>query len=287
MEITYFQAILTGLIQGITELFPVSSLGHAVLVPAWIGGSWRDFTTDPNSPYLAFTVALHFASALALLFIFRNRWFKLIAGGIQSISGKRTNNSRIFWRIVIGTIPVAAIGLIFEHQLRDLFAKPEASAIFLTINGFILFTAEKISSKTSKSKNNENEDSELLEHITIPAAITIGFGQSLALFSGISRFGITMSAGMLRKLSHHVASDFAFLLALPVILGAAILKIPDLFEAKYQHLYGPIAVGAAVSFFATYFSISFLVKWFKTRTLYPFALYSLVIGVLSIVRFSI
>lgn len=286
MEITYFQALLTGLIQGVTELFPVSSLGHAVLVPAWIGGTWRDFTTNPNSPYLAFTVALHLASALALFWIFRKRWFALIGGGLNSLRGKSSSNSKIFWRIVIGTIPVATLGFLFEHQLRDLFSKPEASAIFLTINGVILFSAEKLTSKTARSKQNEDEDAELLEHITIPAAITIGFGQSLALFSGISRFGITMSAGMLRKLSHHVASDYAFLLALPVILGAGVKKIPDLLQPEYQHLYGPILVGSVISFIATYFSISFLVRWFKTNTLYPFAIYCLIFGVISIVRFT-
>ena len=286
MEITYFQAIFTGLIQGITELFPISSLGHAVLIPAWVGGSWREFTTNPDSPYLAFTVALHLASSLALFLIFRKRWFALIGGGLNSLRGKTSDSSKIFWRIVIGTIPVAAIGFAFESELRDLFARPEFSAIFLTINGLILFTVEKLTSKTSKSRVNENEDAELLQHITIPVAITIGFGQSLALFSGISRFGITMSAGLLRKLSHHVASDFAFLLALPVILGAGILKVPDLFDSKFEQLYGPIIIGSIISFIATYFSVSFLVKWFKTKTLYPFAIYCLFFGAISVIRFA-
>ena len=286
MEITYFQAIFTGLIQGITELFPISSLGHAVLIPAWVGGSWREFTTNPDSPYLAFTVALHLASSLALFLIFRKRWFALIGGGLNSLRGKTSDSSKIFWRIVIGTIPVAAIGFAFESELRNLFARPEFSALFLTINGLILFTVEKLARKTSKSKINENEDAELLQHITIPVAITIGFGQSLALFSGISRFGITMSAGLLRKLSHHVASDFAFLLALPVILGAGILKVPDLFDSKYEQLYGPIIIGSIISFIATYFSVSFLVKWFKTKTLYPFAIYCLFFGAISVIRFA-
>lgn len=286
MEISYFQALLTGLVQGITELFPISSLGHAVLVPAWIGGTWSEFTTNPKSPYLAFTVALHLASAIALFLVFRKRWFGLIGGGLNSLRGKSTTNSKIFWRIVIGTIPVAALGFVFEHQLRDLFAKPEASAMFLTINGLILFSAERLSANTSKSTPNQNEDAQLIQHITVPAAIMIGFGQSLALLSGISRFGITMSAGMLRKLSHHVASDFAFLLALPVILGAGIVKIPDLLAPEYHNLYGQIFTGSLVSFVATYFSVTFLVRWFKTRTLYPFALYCLIFGGISIVRFT-
>lgn len=287
MEITYFQAILTGFIQGVTELFPISSLGHAVLIPAWVGGSWKEFTTNPDSPYLAVTIALHLASAVALFLVFSKRWFGLIGGGLNSLRGRVNNQSKIFWRIVIGTIPVGALGLLFEDPLKEIFAKPEASAVFLTINGFILIGAERLSNKTSKSKPQENEDEQLLEHITMPVAISIGVGQALALFSGISRFGISMSAGLLRKLSHHVASDYAFLLALPVILGAGILKVPDLFQSQYKDLWGPIFVGSIVSFCATYVSVSFLVRWFKTNTLYPFALYCLIFGFASIVRFTI
>ena len=117
-------------------------------------------------------------------------------------------------------------------------------------------------------------------------ALTIGFGQSLALFAGISRFGITMSAGLMRGLSHRAASDFAFLLALPVILGTSIVKLPKLFAPEYSHMMGPIIAGSITSFIFTYASVTFLVKWFKTRTLYPFAIYCLVVGVASLIRFA-
>ncbi|MEI6120721.1 MAG: undecaprenyl-diphosphate phosphatase, partial [Actinomycetes bacterium] len=147
MTITYFQAILTGFVQGITELFPVSSLGHAVLLPAWIGGSWSKFTSNAESPYLPFTVFLHFASALALFWVFRKRWIELIAAGLGSAKKRKTEAGRVFWLLVIATLPVGIIGLVFEHDLRTLFAKPLAASIFLTINGGILFAAERLSRK--------------------------------------------------------------------------------------------------------------------------------------------
>ena len=286
MDLSYTQAIVTGFIQGITELFPVSSLGHAVLVPAWVGGSWKALTTDANSPYLIITIALHCASALALLWIFRKRWIGLIGGGIKSLQKKPTPEGLLFWRVVLGTIPVAVLGLIFEKSLRELFSKPLASAAFLTVNGCILILAEKFSRKVRNAESIEQEDSEILSRVSPKVALTIGLGQSLALFAGISRFGVTMSAGLVRGLSHKAASDFAFLLALPVILGTSIVKLPKLFAPEYSHLMGPIIAGSITSFIFTYASVTFLVKWFKTRTLYPFAIYCLIVGVASIVRFA-
>ncbi len=286
MEFTYFQAILTGLIQGITELFPVSSLGHAVLVPAWIGGSWSNFTTDPNSPYLAVTVALHAASAIALFLVFRKRWFELIGGAFNSLKGRNSNASRVFWRVFLATIPVAFLGFVFEKKLREIFSSPLAAASFLTINGLLLFTAERLTRRSNKSHVHEDSNGQIVEHLSVPAAMTIGLAQSLALLSGISRFGISMSAGLVKKLSHATASDFAFLLALPVIAGAAFLKVPDLMAPEYKSILGAILAGSVVSFFATYASVTFLVKWFKTKTLYPFAIYCLIFGIASIIRFA-
>ena len=286
MEFTYFQAILTGLIQGITELFPISSLGHAVLIPAWIGGSWSNFTTDSNSPYLAVTVALHAASAIALFLVFRKRWLELLGGALNSLRGKHNNASRVFWRVLLATIPVAILGFAFEESLREVFASPLAASSFLTINGLLLFGAERLTRKSNKSHTNEDSNSQIVEHLSMPAAMTVGLAQSLALLSGISRFGVSMSAGLVRKLSHATASDFAFLLALPVIAGAAFLKLPDLFAPEYRSLLGPILAGSVVSFFATYASVTFLVKWFKTKTLYPFAIYCLLVGLISIIRFA-
>ncbi|MBC7463662.1 MAG: undecaprenyl-diphosphate phosphatase [Actinobacteria bacterium] len=285
MNLTYPQAIITGFVQGITELFPISSLGHAVLVPAWIGGSWKTFTTDPDSAYLSITVALHFASALALFWVFRFRWIHLISGGLQVLAKRPSVGGSVFWRIVIGTIPVAALGFIFEKPLRTLFSKPLASACFLTINGIILIVAERASRKAKSEATEELENIEIARRVSVPVAISIGFAQALALFSGISRFGITMSAGLFRGLSHRAASDFAFLLALPVILGASIVKLPELFTPENADLAGPLLAGSIVSFISTYASVTFLIRYFKSRTLYPFAIYCLILGIVSVIRF--
>jgi undecaprenyl-diphosphatase len=285
MTITYFQAILTGLVQGITELFPVSSLGHAVLLPAWIGGSWSKFTSDAESPYLPFTVFLHFASALALFWVFRSRWIELISHGLGSSIKRKTEAGRVFWLLVIATLPVGIIGLVFEHDLRVLFAKPLAASIFLTINGAILLTAERLSRKKADPVQG-TENHEIVEHISPKVAITVGLGESLALFAGISRFGVTTSVGLLRRLTHSVASDFAFLAALPVILAAAVYKIPEALSSQYAEMRPQMFIGGAVSFIATFFSVKFLVRWFKTRTLYPFAIYCFAIGLISVLKFA-
>jgi undecaprenyl-diphosphatase len=285
MHITYLQAIITGLVQGITELFPVSSLGHAVLLPAWIGGSWSQFTTNGESPYLPFTVMLHFASAIALFWVFRKRWIQLIAAGLGNRAKRASNAGRVFWLLVIATVPVGVVGLAFEHKLRTLFAKPLAAAIFITINGAILFTAERLSRRASKKHVEGEENAEIVEHITTKTAVVVGIGESFALLAGISRFGVTTSVGLLRKLSHHVASDFAFLAALPVILAASVYKIPEALSSQYSYMRGQMLAGAIVSAIATYFSVAFLVRWFKTRTLYPFAIYCFVVGIASIIKF--
>ncbi len=288
MELSYTQSILTGLIQGITELFPISSLGHAVLIPAWVGGSWASFITDPASPYLTVTIALHAASALALFLVFRKRWFSML--GDTFISLRKWNfsshNTRLFLMIIIATIPVALLGFIFEEPLQNLFGDPLPSAFFLTINGLILIAAERLSRKNSAISLHEDAVDNIATHITPVSALAVGFGQSLALFAGISRFGITISAGLLGKMHHSVSAEFAFLLALPVIAGASLLKLPELFTPELRHLAGPVIAGSIVSFAATYFSISFLVKWFKTKTLYPFAIYCLIVGLISILRFA-
>ncbi len=287
MEFSYLQAIITGFLQGITELFPISSLGHAILLPAWVGGSWEKFITDPVSPYLTVTIALHAASALALFLVFRKRWLSLFTGALISIRKRNLKNrdGKLFFMIVLATIPVGVLGIIFEEPLQDLFGKPLASAYFLTANGLILILAERLSRKTSMALTQNDSADEISHHISVPVAITVGFGQSLALFSGISRFGITISAGLLRKMNHTAAADFAFLLALPVIAGASVLKLPELFTPELSHLAGPVIVGSVISFICTYISIKFLVNWFKTKTLYPFAIYCLLVGGISVVKF--
>jgi undecaprenyl-diphosphatase len=297
MSLTYFQAIVIGLIQGVTELFPVSSLGHSVLIPAWLGGSWEKLVLEessPESPYLAFIVGLHVATALALLVLFRRDWVQVIRGFFTSLRYRRleTPYERLAWLIIIATIPVGVLGLLLEHSLRTLFAKPLAAAIFLTINGLILLLGERLRRRAvhPTPETGELDDTELDTDIATTIrkrdALVIGTLQSGALFAGISRSGITMVGGLFRGLDHEQAVRFAFLLATPVILAAGVVKIPDLFGPLGNDIRGQVLVGSAVAFVSAYVAATLLVRWFRTRTLTPFAIYCLVFGGISIVHFA-
>jgi len=286
LSFTYGQAVIIGFIQGITELFPISSLGHAILIPAWIGGSFREFISEENKAYLLITIAMHLASSIALFIVFRKRWIGLIGGTFRAFKLRNFQSTpfRVLSYIVIATIPVGVLGVVFGDYFQSIFGKPEYTAVFLTVNGLLLIAAERLSRRDIATEYLDS-NAEIDHRVNAKSAVVIGFGQSLALFAGISRFGVTMSAGLLRKLNHSVASDFAFLLSLPVIVGASILKLPELFTSDTNELLGQILVGSLVSFVATYFSVSFLVRWFKTKTLYPFAIYCLVVGIASFIRF--
>lgn len=275
------------MIQGITELFPISSLGHAILIPAWIGGSFKEFISDENQTYLLISIAMHLASSFALFLVFRKRWLNLIGGSFRAVKSRNYQSTpfRVLSYVVIATIPVGILGLAFEEYFQQIFGNPSFSAVFLTINGLILITAERLSRRDLAHEFHDS-DAEIDNRVNAKSALVIGFGQSLALFAGISRFGVTMSAGLLRKLNHSVASDFAFLLSLPVILGASVIKLPQLFTTDANQILGQILAGSVVSFICTYISVTFLVRWFKTRTLYPFAIYCLIAGAASFVRFS-
>ena len=286
MTFTYSQAIITAIIQGITELFPVSSLGHAILIPAWIGGSFKDFISEENHSYLLITIAMHLASVIALFLVFRKRWFRILNQTMFSLRKKDYKNPqfRVLSYIIIATIPVGVLGVLFSDFFQSLFGKPLYTGGFLMLNGLILLAAERLVRKNENHLVNDS-DLEIATHLNSKSAFFIGVGQAAALFAGISRFGITMSAGLLRKLNHSTASDFAFLLSLPVILGASIVKLPELFTTEAKNMLGPILVGCLVSGICTYISVKFLVNWFKTRTLYPFAIYCLILGLASVVRF--
>ncbi len=279
---TFLQAGMTGLIQGITELFPISSLGHAVLVPAWLGGSWRVFSDTPQ--YLLIAVAFHLASAVALFIVFAPRWIAILRSVVSWNKG--SSNFKLFWLLVLGTIPVGLIGVAFNNFFQRNFQKPLAAGIFLTINGLILFSAERLTSRRHAHAIPADQNLAIVERVSTGQALIIGVGQSAALFAGISRFGITVSAGMLRGLSRSVAADFAFLLSFPVILGASIVKLPKLGNGDLAGSYGALTFGVAIAFVATIFSVKVLTRWFKSNSLRPFAAYCLVVGLISIIRFG-
>jgi undecaprenyl-diphosphatase len=324
-HLTYLEASVVGLVQGVTELFPVSSLGHNVLIPAIIGGSWaKDLNVaSPESPYLAFIVGLHVATAIALLIYFWRDWIRIIKGFFTSISHRRaeTPDEKMAWMVVLATIPVGLVGLVFEHQFRILFGKPIRAAIFLLVNGLILYAGEKFRTRASlKADADLAEERERTtghaergtashasgqravrqrevsrgveaDHRLAAAgylqALVIGTAQILALLAGISRDGVAMVAGMFRGLSREDAARFAFLLATPVILAAGVLKVPDLTGPLAKGIHGPILVGSILSGLGAYVSVRYLVKYFQTRTLTPFAIYCMLAGTASIIYLSV
>jgi undecaprenyl-diphosphatase len=292
--LSYLQSIVMGFVQGLTELFPVSSLGHGVLVPGWLG--WHNLVGSESansSFFLAFLVGLHVGTALALLIFYRERWMQMAAGigrqwrahpndrarSLVALKDPQMDGDyRLFLLLVLATIPVGLAGLVLEHRLRTLFVKPLDAAIFLTINGVILGLGELL--------RRHRRNAPTLERITPLTAIAVGATQILALFAGISRSGVTMVGGLLAGWDHEESADFAFLLATPVILLAGVLKLPDLLGAVGSGVRVQSLVGAVCAGVAAYVSVRFLVKWFKTKTLWPFAAYCAVAGIASILRFA-
>lgn len=297
-DLSYLQAVVIGALQGVTELFPVSSLGHSILVPAWIGGSWSQLVTQSgsadsgSSPYLAFIVALHVATAVALLVFFARTWVEVIGAFFTVVRTRRveTSTQRLALLIVVATVPVGVTGLALEHTLRTLFAKPLAAAIFLTINGVILLAGERLRrrsvARADVRTGTDDEAGRPLDSLAYREAALIGVFQTFALLAGISRSGIAMVGGLLRGLDHEDAARFSFLLATPVIFAAGVLKLPSLFGPAGQGIGGQVVVGALVAGVAAYGAVRFLTRYFTTRTLTPFAVYCLVAGVASIVRFA-
>ena len=290
--LTFWRAIVIGLLQGVTELFPVSSLGHSVLVPALIG--WDDLVkaqSQGESFYLAFLVALHVGTALALLVYFRSVWIKIIGGLLGSLRERRvtTPDARLGMLLIVATIPTGVVGLAFEHSLRTLFAKPAAAAIFLTINGGILLLGEALRRRVAAGAGYGGDGfsgGRSIESLSYAEAVFIGFTQIGSLFAGISRSGITMVGGLMRGLDHEDAARFSFLLATPIILAAGVYKLPDLMGHLGDGVRGQALVGAVVAAFAAYFSTRFLVRFFETQSLTPFGIYCLAAGAFCIVRFA-
>ncbi len=291
--LSYFQAIILGLLQGVTELFPISSLGHTVLLPTILG--WHSVVQAQQarqSYYLAFVVGLHVATALALIIFFRKTWIKIVGGILNSVKTRKieTPYQRLGWLLILGTIPAGLVGLIFEKLFRSLFAHPLAAAIFLMLNGIILIMGEKMIRNVKVSASLENNSSSdtvkiNLSKMSIKQALFVGSAQILALFAGISRSGVTMVAGLKTGLDHEEAAQFSFLLATPIILAAGVYKLPLLFGPAGKNIIGPVVVGSLVAGVAAYLSVKFLVAYFEDKNLIPFAIYSLIAGALAFIYF--
>jgi undecaprenyl-diphosphatase len=297
VHLTFFQAIVMGLVQGFTELFPVSSLGHGVLVPALLG--WHNLVSSQSASqsfFLVFLVGLHVGTAIGLIFFYRNTWAALMSGLGRQLSKTRSEGVSTMWQLrnpdmdasyrlllilAIGSVPVGIAGLFLEHALRVLFAKPLAAAIFLTINGVILLVGEALLRSRGRHVRQRN-----LDTMTVGGALAIGSSQVFALLAGISRSGVTMVSGLLGHLDHEEAANFSFLLATPVILLAGLYKLPSLMGSLGDGVRMQTLVGALFAMVAAYVSVRFLTKWFATKTLRPFGIYCLVAGLLCVVRFA-
>ena len=301
--LTYVEAVVVGAFQGVTELFPVSSLGHSVLVPALVGGRWAEdlSVSAPDSAYLAFIVGLHVATAAALFVFFWRDWLRILTGFATSLRYRRiqTPAERLAWLIISATIPVGLAGLALEHLFRTTLGRPIPAAAFLMVNGVVLFAGERLRRRVPAPVGaagtaaepgavdrgpGELDESDLrLARMPMARGVLIGSAQILALLPGISRSGITMVAGLLRGLNHDDAARFSFLLATPVILAAGVFKIPDLFGPLGEGVHGQVIVGSIASFVSAYFAVRFLTRYFHTRTLTPFAVYCTAAGAASLV----
>jgi undecaprenyl-diphosphatase len=290
--ITTFQAIVLGVLQGATELFPVSSLGHTVLFPTLFG--WHNIVawqSEPESPWLAFVVMLHVGSAVGLLIYFWRDWVAIIRAFFHTLRTRRieTSTERLAWLIIAATIPVGILGLLLEHTVRVALAKPLAAAIFLVVNGLILLGGERFRKRAevrelAAREGMKADGGRRLDTLEFREAGVIGVAQSSALIAGISRDGVCMVVGLIRGLDNSDAARFGFLLATPAIFAAGLLKIGDLTGPLGDHGIRRAAVIAAVAAAVTAIvCVRFLTQYFKTRTLTPFGIYCIVFGAAMVI----
>ncbi len=281
--ISYFQGAVLGLLQGVSELFPVSSLGHSVILPKLVG--WNIHQRAPY--FLTFLVALHIATALVLLGFFWRDWVRILRGLGRSLRDREIvdPDARLGWLLVVGTIPAGILGLSLQDYLRKLFASPEYASIFLALNGILLFGAELLRRRAPAVS--EDDDERIAKTVSWGQSFAVGAAQSIALVPGFSRSGASMGGGLLVGLSHKDAARFAFLLATPIILAAGVLKLPELAGAQGNGVRGPAAVGAVCAAVTAFLSVRFLMRYFETRTLTPFAVYCVCAGTAAAIYFAV
>ncbi len=274
-----------GLLQGATELFPVSSLGHAVLVPSLLHWSFKQ--SDPS--FVPFLVLLHLGTAGALLVIYRSQWVDIIRSFFSAALRGRIEkpSERLAMLLLVGTIPAGILGVFLEHELKNLFATPKAAAAFLIVNGFLMLGAEMLRRRAERraelaagTRVEQEETFAVAEQISFKAAALVGACQALALLPGISRSGVTIGGGLLAGLRHQEAARFSFLLATPIIAAAGLLEIPQLFSAPV-----PVAeylAAALLAGIAAYLSARFLLRYFRSGRLDPYGWYCAAAGVISL-----
>jgi len=285
--ISYLQAIVLGLVQGIAEPFPISSLGHGVVLPELFG--WNIHQDDEY--FLAFLVATHCATAIVLFFFFFDDWMRIFRGLGRSLRDREIkaedSDARLGWVIVVGTIPAGLLGLLLEHPLRTLFASAQTAAAFLILNGILLLLFERLRRRPPRPGDYLGDSDPRIAKMSFKQALAIGTAQAAALIPGISRSGITMGGGLLTGLSNEDAARYAFLLATPIIGAAGVLKLPDLLGAAGDGVRGQALVGALAAALTTYLAVKFLLKFFETNRLTPFGVYCICMGVFCSLVFAL
>ena len=289
--ITTFQAIVLGALQGVSELFPISSLGHTVLFPSLFG--WHNIVkwqSQPESPWLAFIVMLHVGSAVGLLIYFRRDWAEIVRAFFHTLSTRRaeTPTERLAWLIIVASIPVGILGLVFEHTARVATATPEIAASFLVINGFILLGAERLRRRAevralARREGMKADGGRRLETLEYRESGVIGVAESTALIAGISRDGVVMATGLARGLDNSDAAKFSFLLATPIILLAGLYKLPDLTGSNGNGVRGAALIASISAAVFAIITVHYLMRYFRRGNLVPFGIYCVAFGAAMIV----
>jgi undecaprenyl-diphosphatase len=288
MNLNIWQIIFLGLMQGVSELFPISSLGHTVIIPGLLG--WGDI--EQNNSFLPLLTALHLGTAIALVIYFWRDWLQVLRSVGRSIKDgevKKGSEEWVSFLIIIGCVPAGILGVFLQNPLKALFASPLLAATFLIVNGSILFLGERLRLRAESRALQASEGSKASEALFRPLsaltwneAIIVGLGQALALIPGISRSGTSMVAGLGVRLNHEDAARFSFLLGTPLIAGAALIEVPQL-NLQDAHLLLIVGVGVVVAGVAAFLSTKFLMKYFETGSLYPFAYYCWGAGLISLI----
>ena len=270
--------MLLAVLQGASELFPISSLGHTVLVPALL--HWKIDRSDPT--FLAFVVALHLGTAIALILFYRAEWVKIVAALARSVARGNLSGDpeeKIGWLLVVGTIPVALLGVFLEKPVRQFFGSSALVAIFLILNAFVMFAGEALRRRGERSAAAPTRP---LRSLPWKDGAGIGLAQAAALLPGISRSGSSIVAGLLLRLDHADAARYSFLLATPVIFAASVLEVPQLFASQATAVLAQSLVGGVLAGVTAYLSIVFLTRWFDSHDLRPFGWYCLLFGALCL-----
>jgi undecaprenyl-diphosphatase len=285
--ISYFQAIVLGLVQGIAEPFPISSLGHGVILPRLAG--WNIHQNDKF--FITFLVATHLATAIVLFGFFLGDWLRIFKGLGRSLRdrviGPEDHDARLGWLLVVGTIPVGIIGLVLENPLRNLFASAVTAAAFLVVNGIGLLIFERLRRRPPSPEDPAGELNQIAGRLTWRQAVFIGTAQAAGLIPGLSRSGFAMGGGLLAGLSNEDAARYGFLLATPIIGAAAALKLPELLGPTGNGVRGPALVAAVAAGLTTFVAVKFLLRFFETNRLTPFGVYCVGAGTICLLVFSL